>query len=88
MTYSVNKDAIIFLDIDKENNYHTIAYDYKSDDVVAIRPAEYRLLKYVFENQPVSENQLQKFSVDNPDINEFEELISKLTDKNILLANE
>ena len=88
MTYSVNKDAIIFLDIDKENNYHTIAYDYKSEDVVAIRPLEYRLLKYVFENKFVDENQLQEFSVNNPDIDEFGELISKLVGKNILLANE
>lgn len=88
MTYSVNKDAIIFLDIDKENSYHTIAYDYKSEDVVAIRPLEYRLLKYVFENKFVDENQLQEFSVNNPDIDEFGELISKLVGKNILLANE
>lgn len=88
MTYSVNKDAIIFLDIDKENNYHTIAYDYKSEDVVAIRPLEYRLLKYVFKNQSVNENQLREFSKDNPDIDEFEELISKLVDKNILLIDE
>ncbi|MBI2326399.1 hypothetical protein HYU91_03360 [Candidatus Collierbacteria bacterium] len=88
MTYSVNKDAIIFLDIDKENNYHTIAYDYKSDDVVAIRPEEYWLLKYVFENQPVSEYQLHKLFVNNSDRNGFEELVSKLIDKNILLTNE
>ncbi len=88
MTYSINKDSVIFLDIDKENSYNTIAYDYKSDDVVAIRPLEYRLLKYVFENKFVDENQLQQFSVRNPDINEFEDIISKLVDKNILLANE
>lgn len=88
MTYSVNKDAIIFLDIDKENNYHTIAYDYKSEDIVAIRPLEYRLLKYVFENQSVNESRLQEFSKNNPDIDGFEELISKLVDKNILLIDE
>lgn len=88
MTYSVNKDAIIFLDIDKENNYYTIAYDYKSEDVVAIRPLEYRLLKYVFKNQPVNENQLQEFSISNPDIDGFEKLISKLVNKNILLIDE
>ena len=88
MTYSVNKDAIIFLDIDKENSYHTIAYDYKSEDVVAIRPEEYRLLKYVFENQPISEYQLHELSVDDADKNGFEELVSKLIDKNILLTNE
>ena len=88
MTYSINKDAIVFLDIDKENNYHTIGYDYKSGDVVAIRPLEYRLLKYVFENQPVSEYQLHKLSVDDANNNGFEELVSKLIDKNILLINE
>lgn len=88
MTYSINKDAVIFLDIDKENNYHTIAYDYKSEDVVAIRPLEYRLLKYVFKNQAVNDSQLQAFSINNPDIDGFEELVSKLIDKNILLTNE
>lgn len=88
MIYSVNKDAVIFLDVDKENNYHTIAYDYKSDDVVAIRPLEYRLLRYVFENKFVDKNQLREFCVNNPDIDGFEDLISKLVDKNILLASE
>lgn len=84
MNYSINKDAIIFLDVDKENNYRTIAYDYKSDDVVAIRPLEYRLLKYVYENQPVSENKLFDFLGGDADVGELAELVTKLISKNIL----
>ena|SRR3989344_5807803 len=88
MTYLINKDAVIFLDVDIENNYYTIAYDFKSDDVVAIRPLEYRLLKYVFENEPVNENQLKAFLRNDIDAkNGSEELISKLLEKNILQTN-
>ncbi len=86
MTYLVNKDAIIFLDTDKKNDYYTIAYDFKSDDVVAIRPLEYQLLKYIFENQPVDEKQLQVFF--RNDVDGLEEILTKLVDRNILHTNE
>ena len=61
MNLFVNTEAIVFLDIDRINNYHTIAYNWETDDVIAIRPKEYLLLKHIWEQNGVEESAIGNY---------------------------
>lgn len=61
MKLFVNTEAIIFLDIDLINNYHTIAYDWKTDNVMAIRPKEYLLLRRILEQNGLEESAIGNY---------------------------
>lgn len=88
MRYSINNEAIIFLDSDKDNNFHTIAYNNQNDDVVAIRPTEYKILKRIYDLDSVTENDLiATFKKDIPQ-KELQDILSKLVSNNIVIAYE
>lgn len=61
MKFIVNERAIIFLDIDKLNNFYTIAYNLRDDEIISIRPREYLLLKYIKDNKGAAEKDLINF---------------------------
>lgn len=88
MKYSINKEAIIFLDIDKGNNFHTIAYDFQSDDVVAIRPVQYHLLMAIYEHQPIPYDQLVHIVQNILPEKDFKKTTSDLLAKNVLNIHE
>jgi hypothetical protein len=58
--YSVNRDAIIFLDSDAEDGYKTIAYDEKNDKLLEISPPLYHILKAIDSAGSVTEEELEK----------------------------
>lgn len=60
--FSLNTDSIVFLGkVDEANDYSTIAYDWKTGDVYKIHQAGYFLLKYIQENSPISQPDLESY---------------------------
>ncbi len=88
MTYSINKDSIIFLDLDKENDYHTVACNSDTEDLVAIRPLEYEFLREIYENEPVADSALWEVWNNKIEEKDFKDLLDGLIKNNIILTNE
>ena len=44
------------MDRDRETGFQTIAYDWQSGDLYAIRPLEYKILRFIYEYEPVTES--------------------------------
>lgn len=89
MKLFVNTEAIIFLDIDIINNYHTIAYDWKTDNVMAMRPKEYLLLRTVWERNGLEESDIRNYR--SQYIHSQEELdlaVKKLLERNLLIRRK
>lgn len=86
MKLFVNNEAIIFLDIDKINNYQTIAYNWETDDVMAIRPKEYLLLRHVWEQNGLEDSAIGNYR--SQYIRSQEEaafVVKKLLEKKLLI---
>lgn len=77
MKLFVNNEAIIFLDIDRINNYHTIAYNWKTGDVIAIRPKEYQLLRRVWGQGGLEESAIRNYRSQYIDNQEEADLVVK-----------
>lgn len=88
MNYSINREAIIFLDTDSENGYHTVSYDFESGDLIAVRPPEYHLLKFVYDQQKATELAIKDFVGETMLAAELKEMMDKLLEKGILRVNE
>lgn len=85
--YQVNPESIIFLDGDRITGYTTIAYDWTSDDVFLIRPIEYRVLKYIFDNGPVERESFADLLVDQSE-GQTGVMLDAFTKKKILFSYE
>ena len=89
MKLFVNNWAIIFLDIDRINNYRTIAYNWETDDVIAIRPKEYLLLRHIWERNGLEESATRNYH--SQYIHSQEEaafVVKKLLEKNLLIRRK
>ncbi len=86
MKLFVNPEAIIFLDIDQINNYHTIAYNWQTDDVMAIRPKEYLLLRQVWKRNGLEESTIRNYrSQYLHSQEEVDFVVKKLLEKKLLI---
>lgn len=86
MNLLVNNEAIIFLDIDRINNYHTIAYDWQTDNIMAIRPKEYLLLRHVWGQNGIEESAIKAYrSQYLRSQKEVDFVVSKLIEKKLLI---
>lgn len=86
MKLFVNNEAIIFLDIDRINNYHTIAYNWKTDEVMAIRPKEYLILRYIWERNGLEKSTIRNYrSYYIHSQEEVDAVVKKLLEKNLLI---
>lgn len=88
MYYQVNPESIIFLRTDCENGYTTVAYDWTSDNLFLIRPPEYKLLKFISDNQPVESGSLMESLSEDDEKQTLETILDTFVQKKILFSNE
>lgn len=88
MNFRINRDAIIFLERDREAGFQTVAYDWQSGDLYAIRPLEYSILYFIYEHEPVSRSVLQNWAKGNLTDIQLDEIIKILVNKKIILIDE
>ncbi|MFZ2202223.1 MAG: hypothetical protein WAV56_02390 [Microgenomates group bacterium] len=62
----------------------TIAYDWVSDDVFLIRPEEYKVLKFIQDNQPVNTHSLMEYLTDEDQRETLITMLEIFTQKKIL----
>lgn len=86
--YQVNPDSIIFLDADKGNGYATIAQDWQNDDIFLIKPMEYKILKFIHDNQSVSLESLMKFLSGDEEKSALKTILDIFVQKKLLLTHE
>lgn len=88
ITYQVNPDSIIFLDADKGNGYTTIAQNWETDDIFLIKPMEYKILKFIHDNQSVSQESLLEFLSSDEERSALKTILDVFVQKKLLLTNE
>ena len=88
MNYTINKEAIIFLDRDREAGFCTIAYNWQSGDLYAIRPLEYKVLRYIYEHEPVSMSLISDFVKSDLGEDNLNKIMEILVNKRIVLIDE
>lgn len=88
MYYQVNPESIIFLTADHITGFMTIAYDWVSDDVFLIRPHEYGILKFIYDNQPIGDQSLMKHMADENERQTLKSMLEIFTQKKILYCHE
>lgn len=88
MYYQVNPESIIFLDTDHKCGFTTIAYDWVSDDMFLIRPTEYKILKFISDNQPVEANSLMNFLANDGGKQVLKTMLERYIQKKILFSYE
>lgn len=54
MKYILNKQSVILLKSDEVNGFKTIAFNPVTDEVYAIRPKEYSVLKLIHDKQEIN----------------------------------
>lgn len=64
MRYVVNKLSVILLDSDKVRGFNTVAYNWQTDELMAIRPKEYSILKYTEEQGKLDEEEIEELGFD------------------------
>ncbi|MBI2326401.1 hypothetical protein HYU91_03370 [Candidatus Collierbacteria bacterium] len=88
MYYQVNPESIIFLRTDFVCGFSTIAYDWTSDDIFFIKPSEYRILKFISDNQPVKIDSLMDLLDDDGEKQTLMTMLETFTQKKILSSYE
>ena len=76
MKYLVNKLSVVFLERDEEKGFNTVAYHWPTDELMAVRPKEYSVLKYISDNNGADGEELEKMA--------SSEMLSTLVSKGIL----
>lgn len=89
MKYVVNKLSVLLLDQDQMRGFNTVAYDHKIDKLMAIRPKEYSILKYISDSDGLSSENIEDM-VNTVEIEliEAEKIISDLINKGILESSD
>lgn len=83
--YKLNSEAVILLDSDTSNGFSTVAYDWMTDDVVAIRKSEYLLLEFINKLGEVSIDDLTTFAEENGvDESVLKNIVNRLILHNII----
>lgn len=89
MKYVVNGLSVLLLERDQKRGFNTVAYDYKTDTLMAIRPKEYSILKYISDCDGLSseniEDMVNKLKIE---LIEAEKIISDLINKGILESSD
>ncbi|MEK7119662.1 MAG: hypothetical protein AAB889_04055 [Patescibacteria group bacterium] len=88
MQYQITPESIIFLDSDILNGYSTVAYDWTSDDLFAIRPLEYKILRFIHDSQAAPFSSLKKYMSDEIDEEELKSILDILTNKKIIYVSQ
>lgn len=88
MFYQVNPESIIFLGSDSLNGYSTIAYDWTTDDLFAIRPLEYKILRFIYDSQTVSISSLTEHMSDDIDEESLKSILDIFLNKKIIYTYE
>lgn len=88
MYYQVNPDSIIFLPTDSMCGSTTIAYDWTSDDMFLIKPYEYKVLKFISDNQSVSGEEVMANLTDEGEELALQTMLDVFTQKKILNSYE
>ncbi len=89
MTYVVNKLSVLLLDQDRRRGFNTVAYDYKTDKLMAIRPKEYSLIKYISDSHGLSSENIEVMMLKlHIEVDEAEKIISELINKGILESSD
>jgi hypothetical protein len=86
--YQVNPDSIIFLDVDKGNGYTTIAQNWETDDIFLIKPMEYKILKFIHDNQSVSQDSLLEYLQTDEERTALKTILDIFVQKKLLLTHE
>ena len=86
--FQVNPNSIIFLDADKDNGYTTIAQNWETDDIFLIRPLEYKILKFIHDNQSVSLESLLAFLSTDEEKTALKTILDIFVQKKLLLTHE
>ena len=84
----MNPDSIIFLDADKGNGYTTIAQNWETDDIFLIKPMEYKILKFIHDNQSVSLDSLLEFLPTEEERSALKTILDIFVQKKLLLIHE
>lgn len=87
MSYTLNADSIIFLDIDESiNNHTTIVYDWKNDELVKINEKVYVLLRHIWEKGTIDERELENYLIKDFMIyNQLRAIIKEFLSREIIL---
>lgn len=88
MFYQANLESIIFLDSDNLNGYTTIAYDWTSDDLFAIRPLEYKILRFIYDNHTASTLSLVEYMSKDIDNENLKTILDIFLNKKIIYTHE
>jgi hypothetical protein len=88
LSYQVNPDSIIFLDADKGNGYTTIAQNWETDDIFLIRPMEYKILKFIHDNNSVNLESLLAFLSTKEEKSALKTILDIFVKKKLLLTHE
>ena len=89
MKYVVNKLNVILLDQDQKRGFNTVAYDHKTDKLMAIRPKEYSILKYIDNSGGLNSENIKAMVFKlNIDVTEAERIVSDLIKKGILESSD
>jgi len=89
MKYVVNKLSVLLLDQDKKMGFNTMAYDHKTDKLMAIRPREYSILKYISDSKGLNEENIEHMVFKlRIEATEAEKIILDLINKGILESSD
>lgn len=88
LLYQVNPDSIIFLDADMGNGYTTIAQNWETDDIFLVRLMEYKILKFINDNQSVSLDSLLEFLQSEEEKSALKTILNIFVQKKLLLTHE
>lgn|GEM_PF-5249127 len=85
MKYVVNKLSVLLLEQDQKKGFNTVAYNHKTDKLMAIRPKEYSILKFISDSNGLSSENIEamvhKLQID---VTEAEKIVSELIKQGIL----
>jgi len=81
----VNKLSVLLLEQDQKKGFNTVAYNHKTDKLMAIRPKEYSILKFISDSNGLSSENIEamvhKLQID---VTEAEKIVSELIKQGIL----
>lgn len=77
------------MDQDGRRGFNTVAYDYKTDKLMAIRPTEYSIIKFISDSDGLSSENIETMVAQlHIDVVEAEKIVSDLINKGILESSD
>jgi len=89
MHYTLNRDSVIFLDSDAQEDYKTIAYDWKNDKILEISSPLYHVLQALDASGSATEEDLEKWiNTFSADLDSVKKAIANLIEREIIIKHE